>query len=736
MKHCFIARNPVEGPQSIRPHHNPPTVSVIFTPVFRLNLQLVNMTRTLRTLALLLLLIPGVSALAQLKELGDGGPGPIKAQHLTAELQTLAPAISPGGSVYVGLVITLDDKWHVYWVNAGDSGDPPKITWTLPAGVTAGPMLYPAPTRLPLGPLMDFGYEDEVAYPVQISVAPNVKPGPIHLDALVHWLVCREVCIPGKAHMGIDLTVQPNAPAPVMAGAVAEGLNNIPRPLPAGWKYTVTGGKTDFVVTLDKGSPQPEAEFYPLDPDVIQNAADQQIEGNKRGITLRIPRATELTTLPATLHGVLKLSDTEAYDVTAPVAPGEVARPIPPTSSAPGGPVTLISALGLAFIGGIILNLMPCVFPVLFLKGLALVQSSGEERSRLRLHGLVYTLGILVSFWLIVGALLIVRATGTQAGWGFQLQSPTFLTLLAAGIFFFALSLTGFFEIGLSLTSVGGELAQKQGFTGSFFTGVLATVVATPCTAPLMGAAIGFALAQPAFVTFGVFTALALGLAFPYLLLSANPGWTKILPRPGAWMEIFKQLTAVIFFATVIWLTYVYGALFSNGQGNYRVALLLGCFLVLTIAGWVLGRWPARWPSTIAAVVIAALALAIPLYQPKDTTLVWAPYSQQALDQARAANHPVFIDFTAAWCLSCQVNERAVLRSAEVQHEFASKNITLLKADWTQYDPAITSELASINRFGVPTYVIYPAGPQSAPDVLPELLTKSIVLGALNKDTK
>ena len=304
------------------------------------------------------------------------------------------------------------------------------------------------------------------------------------------------------------------------------------------------------------------------------------------------------------------------------------------------------------------------------------------------------------------------------------------------------LSLAGQFDLGLSLTSVGGDLAQKQGYTGSFFTGVLATIVATPCTAPLMGAAIGFALAQPAGITFAVFTALALGLATPYLLLSFNPAWTRLLPHPGAWMETLKQLTAVPLFGTVIWLVWVYGSLYSGGStgisatGVDHLAHLLWCFLALAVAGWVLGRWPARWSSAIAAILIAALGIAIPLYQPKDTTLIWLPYSQQALEQARTSGHPVFIDFTAAWCLSCQVNERAVLKSADVQRQFADRKVTLLKADWTQYDPEITKQLAAVNRSGVPTYVIYPASSQSVADVLPELLTKSIVLDALKKDLR
>jgi len=704
------------------------------------SLQLTKLMKISRHPVVFLLLIcalfAGVSAYAQIQPVGDGGPGPVKAQHLTVEMVSLAPAIAPGGSLEVGLVITLEEKWHVYWINAGDSGEPPKITWTLPRGITAGPMRFPIPTRLPLGPLMDFGYEDEVAFPVLLTGSKDLKPGPIHLDAKIDWLVCREVCIPGKAHLGLNLTVDPKAAPGQPVGALGEALGLLPKSLGPDMKVTVKGGKKEFVLDLITGESHNDAEFYPFDQEQIANAGDQDVETLPNGVRVRVPRAPELTKLPAELHGVIKLDEEHAFEIKASVVPGEVSRPAG-SKGAPGasGELTTVAAIGLAFVGGLILNLMPCVFPVLFLKGLSLVQSSTEERGRIRSHGLVYTLGILVSFWTIVAVLLALRAGGNQAGWGFQLQSPTFLAILASGIFLFALSLAGLFDIGLSLTSVGGELAQKQGYTGSFFTGVLATVVATPCTAPFMGAAIGFALAQPGWVTFSVFTALALGLAAPYLLLSFQPSWTKLLPRPGAWMEIFKQVTAVIFFATVIWLTYVYGSLYSaGGQGVYHAALLLSCFLLLAVAGWVLGKWPARWSSSIAAIIIGVVALSVPLYQPKDTTLTWQPYSQQTLDQARASGHPVFIDFTAAWCLSCQVNERVVLKSSDVQQQFRDNNVTLLRADWTQYDPEITKQLASVGRSGVPTYVIYPAGTGAA-DVLPELLTKDIVLNALKKDT-
>jgi thiol:disulfide interchange protein DsbD len=722
---------------------------------------------------------------------GDGGPGPFKAQHLTVEMVSLGPAIAPGGTQVVGLQLSLEEHWHVYWVNAGDSGEPPHIKWTLPEGITAGAMQFPIPERLPLGPLMDFGYEDIVAFPVTIAAAPGVKPGPAHLDAMVDWLVCSAVCIPGKAHLGIDLTVQPGAPAIAQepkVGALGEAMTLIPGPLPAGATFSAVGGAKDFVLTLKDGKQETNAEFYPYPaeptatdkepPDAIVNAAEQKVQPLKDGVRLQVQRSPEMTMLPATMHGVFRLSDTVAYEVTAPVV-AEAAAPAGAVSSggtsARGGgsaDVTALGAIGLAFVGGVILNLMPCVFPVLFIKGLALVQTAGphggRERLHVRQHGLAYALGILVSFWAIVAVLLVLRGTGSQAGWGFQLQSPVFIAVLASFMFFFALSLAGQFDIGLSLTSVGGSLldgqvadggsAQKHGFGGSFLTGVLATVVATPCTAPLMGAAVGFALAQTAGVAFAVFTSLALGLAAPYVLLSWHPAWVRVLPRPGAWMETLKQFTAVPLFATAIWLAWVYGQLYPADEGVSAVALLLACFLLLAVAGWAMGKWPGRWSSAVAAMVLIALGLAIPLSQraqagvakPPDPAsaasaggagaqaagLVWAPYSEAALNAARASGRPVFIDFTAAWCLSCQFNERAVLKAADVEGALRTHNVALLKADWTNEDPEITKKLASVNRAGVPTYVIYPAAASAAADVLPELLTKDLVLKAIERDAK
>ena len=688
-----------------------------------------------------LLALSLVSSQAQLVEVGDGSPGPVKAQHLTAELTALGPQIAAGGTLQAGLVLTLEEGWHVYWVNAGDSGEPPAVKWTLPAGITAAPMQFPPPSRLPLGPLMDYGYEDQVAYPILLTAASSARPGKVRLDAHVTWLVCAAQCFPGKAHLSLDVDIVPAAQAaslakPALVGALGQAIKSLPAALPEAMHATAIGDTKQIALTLRTGGREEDAEFYPFNPEQIDDAADQQEESLPDGIRLVLNRSAYSTALPKTLHGLVKLSDSESYDLTVPVTPGVIAPVVAGRKS--GAPaaapdVTLVGELGLAFLGGLVLNLMPCVFPVLFLKGLALVNSSTEEKRRQRLHGLTYALGILVSFWTVVGALLVLRAGGRQVGWGFQMQSPGFVAVLATLVFFLGLSLAGQFELGLSLTSTGGELTQKHGFAGSFFTGVLATVVATPCMGPLLGAAVGFALSQPVALTFLIFTFLALGLALPYLLLTLQPQWTSILPRPGAWMEVLKQLTAVPLFATAIWLAWVYGQLYGT-DGLNRMALLLLSFLVLAIAGWALGRWPARWGSMVAAILLIILALILPLRRPAIETQSWQPWSPENLMVARASGEPVFIDFTAAWCLSCKVNEAAVLRSAEIEHKFAKGHFKLLKADWTQYDPQITAELAGVNRSGVPTYIIYPAGKDSNADVLPELLTKDIVSSAIDRD--
>jgi thiol:disulfide interchange protein DsbD len=339
-----------------------------------------------------------------------------------------------------------------------------------------------------------------------------------------------------------------------------------------------------------------------------------------------------------------------------------------------------------------------------------------------------------------VAALLALRAAGATLGWGFQFQSPVFLALMAGLLFFLGLSLAGQFEIGLTLTSAGGSLAAKQGYTGSFFTGVLAVVVATPCAAPFMGAAVGYALAQSPAVTFAVFTALALGLAAPYVALTLQPAWTRLLPRPGVWMEVLRQAISVPIFATVIWLAWV----LAQAYGAALLAALLASFLLLAVAGWFLGRWPAkRWATVVAAVILLGV-IALSAIAPKKLVTAsetqaspqangaWQPWSQADVTRSLAAGQPVFVDFTASWCLSCQVNERVALTRPEVIEAFQARNVVLMKADWTRHDEAITQALTALGRSGVPAYALYTPG-QSEPQLLPEVLTPGIVTDALGR---
>jgi thiol:disulfide interchange protein DsbD len=666
-----------------------------------------------------------------------------EAPHLHVQLVFPAGHLNPGGHDDAGLYFKLEPGWHIYWKNAGDSGEPPHIRWTLPEGITAGPLQFPAPKRLPLGPLMDFGYEDEVLFPLQLQVAKSVTSGSVVLHAKVDWLVCREVCLPGKAELEESLPLSPRESTPdsLADSALWKRLaNTLPKPLPESAQAVFQPTSTGFRLLVETGQRETDAVFFPTEQDILDNPAPQKITPTPKGLILDLKKDAILSANPAQLKGVLELSGGRAFELTA--LPGTAATAVPSRSWP-----ALVRTFGLAFLGGLLLNLMPCVFPVLFLKGLALVRSGNEERRTLRAHGFVYAAGILVSFWGLVAVLLGLRAAGATLGWGFQFQSPVFLALMAGLLFFLGLSLAGQFEMGLTLTSAGGSLAAKQGYTGSFFTGVLAVVVATPCTAPFMGAAIGYALAQSAAVTFAVFTALALGLAVPYVALTLQPAWTRLLPRPGVWMEVLRQAISVPIFATVIWLAWV----LAQAYGAGTLAALLASFLLLAIAGWFLGRWPAkRWATAVAALillgVVALAVFAAKLVGVTETKIGqtgtsnqgplsaggWEPWSAEAVARYQAQGRPVFVDFTASWCLSCQVNERVALQQPQVQQAFRNANVALLRADWTRHDEAITQALAGLGRSGVPAYALYAPG-ESRPRLLPEVLTPGIVIDALPK---
>ena len=669
------------------------------------------------------------------------------AAHLHVQFVFPQSQLTPGGSNRAGLYFKLEPGWHVYWINAGDSGEPPHIKWTLPDGVTARPLEFPAPKRLPLGPLMDFGYENEVLFPFTLDVAGTAKTGPANLDAKVDWLVCREVCIPGKAELdeSVQIGGAPNATTSGNDAALwARPANLLPTTLPTSDKAVFQATAAGFRLAVDTGQRETQAAFFPSDEEVIDNPAPQPITPTAKGLILYLKKDTNLTKNPAKLNGLIELSGGRAYVLSA--ESGTVAAPAQPISLG-----ALAQSFGLAFLGGLLLNLMPCVFPVLFLKGLSLVNSGNEERHKLRTHGFVYTAGILVAFWALVGALLALRAAGGALGWGFQFQSPVFLALMASLLFFLGLSLAGQFEIGLMLTSAGGSLlvdkqgAQKQGHAGSFFTGVLAVVVATPCSAPFMGTAVGYALEQPALITFAVFTALAFGLAVPYLALTLHPAWTRLLPKPGVWMEILRQAISVPIFLTVIWLAWV----LAGGYGATVLTALLGSFLLLAIAGWFLGRWPAKRWSTAVAVALIVVVVGVSVYAQKfaaepaasmtsspeataQSSTAWEPWSADAVQKAQAAGRPVFVDFTANWCLSCQVNERVALSQPGVKQAFAAANVALLKADWTREDPAITAALAGLGRSAVPVYALYVPG-DTSPRLLPQVLSPGIVTDALAK---
>ncbi len=678
--------------------------------------------------------------------------GPVfRTKHVTAELLSEHVTLRPGTTAWVALVFEIAPNWHTYWRNAGDSGEATQIDWVLPPGYSAGDIVWPPPERLPVGPLLNYGYSGEAVHLVPISVPKDARPGEeVTLTANAFWLVCEEVCIPEEGVLKLALPVAAGPPiAGFRAGPIfAKARAALPKPSPwtAKYRFNGNGFRLDVAAAGLKREVIEDAWFYPYGHGVVKYAAPQKLTVTDRALTLETQRgkaAKPITGVGGLLVLKERLGDgriaTQAFRLTA-------------AEAAPAPFIGFWEAVFLALLGGLILNLMPCVLPVLAVKALSFARHANEGRGMAR-HGAAYTVGVLASFAVVGAVLLAVRSAGEAAGWGFQLQEPVFVLLMAYLMVLIGLNFAGLFEIGGRFAGIGGALAGRSGLSGSFFTGVLAVIVATPCTAPFMGAAVGFALGQTAAVAMAVMLALGLGLALPFLLLSMAPRLLRLIPKPGPWMVRFKQFLAFPMFATAAWLVWV----LSLQAGDAAVLGALAGAVLLAFAAWLWqasagasGRWRLTGLSAAAIAVIVAFAMvryadsgasgtanAGPEAGATATTttgegIVWQPFSEARLAALRAEGRPVFINFTAAWCITCIANEQVVLRLDSVRKAVDSARMATLKGDWTRRDPVITAHLAAFGRSGVPLYVIYPPeGSPKKPMVLPQILTEGGTVAAI-----
>jgi thiol:disulfide interchange protein/DsbC/DsbD-like thiol-disulfide interchange protein len=699
-----------------------------------------------RRLLLSLLVPAGLAA----QEPGDSSP------HSDAWLVSEVASMRPGQPFSVGLRLVMEEGWHSYWRNAGDSGIPTSLEWELPDGFAPGEIQWPYPSRIERPPLVSYGYEREVLLLVEIRPPSDLAVGTtVTLAARADWLICEEPCYPASADVSVELPVRDAAPEPDRRWADAFAAARARLPVaPQGWsiaaRYTPSGYGLDVSPPSGRVVSLPENPFFAGAGGVIDHAAPQLVARAGDGFRIRLSESDFALRPADRLEGVLLVRAPQAdapYAALA-IAPevitGEAGHAETPVAAASPGsrePLTLFLALAFALLGGLLLNLMPCVLPVLSIKVLGFVEQGGTDPAGARLHGAAYGLGVLICFWILAGALLLLRAAGQQLGWGFQLQSPPFVAFMALLFFALGLLFLGVVEVGASLTRLGA-VGRGSGYGNSLLTGVLAVVVATPCTAPFMGAALGFALARQAFHGLAVFTALGIGMSLPYVALSASPALLRRLPRPGPWMESLKQFLAFPLFATVAWLLWVFG----RQAGVDGASLLLLALTFLGLAAWILGRWSAPSRTGTARAVARAVAALILLLvgalawagsrMVSDEPAVrlgseWQPFSLARVEELRSEGRPVFVDFTAAWCLTCQVNERVALADAAVQDAFRAREVALLKADWTKWDPQITEALRSFGRSGVPLYVLYSAEPGVRPRILPELLSAGTVLEAL-----
>jgi thiol:disulfide interchange protein/DsbC/DsbD-like thiol-disulfide interchange protein len=665
------------------------------------------------------------------------GAPPAAGDLVKPALYAETATVAPGHTLWLDLHLAIAPGWHIYWRNPGDSGLPTAIAWTLPPGFTAGDISWPVPERFVVGSIGNYGYAGGADLLVPVTAPATLEHEPAHLGAKVDYLACSEICVPGSATLALDLPDGPGAPDPAQADRFAAARRALPVEAPFAARFAAEQGDLRLIVPAAAvaGLRSPKAIFFPDAENAIDASAAPKIEQRGGGLDLVMAKSgSPVAAVPATLDGILALQGSDGTTHGYLLSAARIASP--PADG--GGPVGWWQALVFAFVGGMILNLMPCVFPVLSLKLLGFA-GMADPATR-RHHGSAYAAGVVASFAALGAALLALRAGGAAIGWGFQLQSPIVVALLAYLMLAMGLSLSGVAEFGIGWIGAGGRLAERGGVVGAFFTGVLATVVATPCVAPFMGAALGAALVAPALLALAIFLALGAGLAAPLLAASFVPGIARILPRPGGWMATLKQILAFPLYATAAWLVWV---LTQEVGPEGSLAVLFGLVLV-GFAVWVYGRSrlagtaSRRAGSVLAGIGLsAAMVLAAMLSPaaghapPASDGLAYEPFTPARLAALNAEHQAVFVNLTAAWCLTCIVNERATLDRDAVRQAFAAHKIVALKGDWTRQDPEIARFLQSFGRSGVPLYLLYDGNGSAT--VLPQILTEDEVIEAVGK---
>lgn len=645
----------------------------------------------------------------------------IKAPNMTVELVSELRGIKPGGKQYLALRMKPAPDWHVYWKYHGDSGTPPKVKWQQSNSLKIGEIEWPAPRRIKIGHLANYGYEREVFLLMPMTASTDLKPGEkIEVRGKADWLVCQEECVPGSAPLAIDFIVSESEIRTEFYDKIQSEKDNLPLKIhEVKAAATAQGDKISLEVTAPGFELKPEEiVFIPDSAKQIENGVDQEVVISESGVKINLTKSRS-DSIPEVLSGLVLFPKPVEMTAEVQMMGGE---------SGGGADITrlsFLSAAAFAFIGGLILNLMPCVFPILSIKILGFVKKGGENRAKVMRHGAFFALGVLLSFWALLSLLFFLQGVGAKLGWGFQLQSTEFLSFMIVILFLIGLNLCGVFEFGGKLQNIAGRVSAR-GYLDSFLNGVLATLLATPCTAPFMGSAVAYALASSKPAAFLVFTFLALGMALPYVVFSSSPALLNRLPKPGAWMEKFKQFLAFPIFATVIWLI---GVLLNQAGSEYTYRLLFS-LLFTALAVWFYSNFKGLFKLASALPLFAATLLVMPR---PDGSPKWQEFSNKALEESVNTGRPVFVDYTADWCLTCKLNKFVALERAEVIAAFEKKKVVLLRADWTSMNDEITAAIESHGRNGVPLNVLYYGGGNKSPYLFPAILTPGMVVKELEK---